>query len=567
MHTAHRTIFATTAALAAVVATTFVLTLPPAPRQFSDGLPPTHIMGAYHVHSSRSDGTGDVDAIAASAARAGLQFLILTDHGDGTRPPDPPTYRHGVLTIDAVEVNTASGHVVALGLGDATPYPLAGPARDVVEDIHRLGGVAVMAHPDSPSPSLRWRGPATGVPFDGIEWLNVDSEWRDNGWLMLLGTSAHGVIRGPAAIASLFTRPARTLARWDAAAMRSSTFGLAALDAHANIPWRDREEPRASRGLAFPSYDTMFRALVQVALLDSPLTGEPAGDAARLHRAITTGRSYAVVRGIGSPTPVVFTAEQGGRRLTMGERTEAGTPLALSAEAPGVPGARLHIFRDGRSVSQGLGHVDYRADGSPGVYRLEVTLDQRAMPWVVTNPIVVARPDAPATEVATASGAVVPLAVAPSEWAIEREPSSSGAIAQDGHAVRFSYTLAPGPARGQYAALVRALPTDLGIDRIQFTARADRPMRLSVQVRTPDDRGGQRWRRSVYLDATPRTIVVPLEQFDPADVPTTRRPVVARLQSLLFVVDTLNSLTGTSGTIWVSAVALGTPSTAATSER
>ena len=56
-------------------------------------LPATSVAGAYHVHTTRSDGSGTLDEIAAAAARAGLHFVILTDHGDGTRPPDPPVYR------------------------------------------------------------------------------------------------------------------------------------------------------------------------------------------------------------------------------------------------------------------------------------------------------------------------------------------------------------------------------------------------------------------------------------------------------------------------------------------
>jgi hypothetical protein len=95
--------------------------------------------GAYHIHSDRSDGSGSVDEIAQAAQRAGLQFIIVTDHGDGTRVPDAPQYRHGVLVIDAVELNTAGGHMVALGLA-ATPYPFAGTAADVLEDVRRLGG-------------------------------------------------------------------------------------------------------------------------------------------------------------------------------------------------------------------------------------------------------------------------------------------------------------------------------------------------------------------------------------------------------------------------------------------
>src|SRR5438045_101386 len=87
----------------AAVAVYIALTLPPRSLQIAATPPPEIVYGGYHVHSVISDGTGTVDEIAAAAARAGLQFIILTDHGDGTRPLVPPQYRHGVLCIDAAE--------------------------------------------------------------------------------------------------------------------------------------------------------------------------------------------------------------------------------------------------------------------------------------------------------------------------------------------------------------------------------------------------------------------------------------------------------------------------------
>ena len=93
--------------------------------------------GVVHVHSNRSDGSGTIDEIAAAASRAGLQFVVVTDHGDGTRPVLAPAYRHGVLVIDGVEISTTHGHYLGLGLGQ-TPYRLAGDAADVVEDVRRL---------------------------------------------------------------------------------------------------------------------------------------------------------------------------------------------------------------------------------------------------------------------------------------------------------------------------------------------------------------------------------------------------------------------------------------------
>jgi hypothetical protein len=89
------------------------------------------IRGEIHIHTSRSDGTGSIDDVTLAAARSGLKFVIVTDHGDATREPDLPGYRSGVLYIDAVEISTNNGHVLALGLPKA-PYPLRGYARVVI---------------------------------------------------------------------------------------------------------------------------------------------------------------------------------------------------------------------------------------------------------------------------------------------------------------------------------------------------------------------------------------------------------------------------------------------------
>src|SRR5579872_4314772 len=159
-----------------------VLTVPP-PRlalsPYNDGT----VAGVLHIHTNRSDGLGSPADVAAAAARAGLKFVVFTDHGDATRPPDPPAYRSGVLCMDGVEISTVGGHYVALDMG-AAPYPLGGEARDVVADVKRLGGFGIAAHPDSPKPELQWRDWA--APFDGVELLNPDTSWRvladQRGW-------------------------------------------------------------------------------------------------------------------------------------------------------------------------------------------------------------------------------------------------------------------------------------------------------------------------------------------------------------------------------------------------
>ena len=59
-------------------------------------------------------------------SRAGLDFVVLTDHGDGTRALEAPRYVHDVLIIDAVEINTDSGHLVALSLRGAVELSAGG---------------------------------------------------------------------------------------------------------------------------------------------------------------------------------------------------------------------------------------------------------------------------------------------------------------------------------------------------------------------------------------------------------------------------------------------------------
>jgi hypothetical protein len=85
-------------------------------------------------------------------------------------------------------------------------------------------------------------------------------------------------------------------------------------------------------------------------------------------------------------------------------------------------------------------------------------------------------------------------------------------------------------------------------ERLVFTARADRPMRLSVQLRSPDGEG-TRWRRSVYLDSMPRTIDVAFNDFRPVGSTGSSRPELAKIDSILFVVDTINNKLGSNGQI------------------
>ena len=272
-----RSLVALTAA-GALLSLLFVFVVPAAPIRLDDrawsDLSRRTVSGAYHVHSSRSDGAGDKPAIAQAAARAGLRFLILSDHGDATRPPDPPVYLDGVLCLDAVEISTDDGHYVALDM-PRSPYPLGGTGASVVEDVARLGGFGVAAHPDSQKPALRWSDP--DAPINGIEWLNSDSQWRDSARGRLWRAGISYFFRPGPALASLFSRPS-TLDRWDRLTAVRPVVALAGLDAHGGIG-RRAEDGLNSNIPGVPSYLASFTTFSLRVELDRSWSGDAATDA------------------------------------------------------------------------------------------------------------------------------------------------------------------------------------------------------------------------------------------------------------------------------------------------
>src|SRR5437588_319037 len=98
------------AAFVAAVAVLVALTIPPR-RLALQPLDAETVPGILHIHTNRSDGTSGPEEIAAAAARAGLKFIVFTDHGDATRVPDPPQYRSGVLGLDAGASRSTGGVV------------------------------------------------------------------------------------------------------------------------------------------------------------------------------------------------------------------------------------------------------------------------------------------------------------------------------------------------------------------------------------------------------------------------------------------------------------------------
>jgi hypothetical protein len=556
-----RKVMKMTAVLVAAVVFFLLLTLPPRPQAAAwsgdPELPRRTVSGAYHIHTTRSDGAGDRAAVAAAAARAGLSFVIITDHGDGTRAPDAPAYIEGVLCLDGVEISTNGGHYVALGM-DATPYPLGGEASAVVEDVARFGGFGFAAHPDSARPELAWSD--WTAPVDGLEWLSADSEWRDESRARLARVLFDYKVRPGPALASMLDRPEATLKRWDALTAQRQLLAIAGHDAHGSIG-RAAEQGGALRFLrGVPSYEASFRTFTTRVILDTAPGGEAGADARLLLDAIRRGRMFTVIDALATPGVADLRGWQGAEgfasKSPMGSRLPAG-PSVISAAASLPSGAEMVLINDGGEFRKTTdGHHVTGVEPANGAVRMEVRLPGAPgtppVPWLVTNPIYFLPPASPPAT-PPPDAATFPLPADPS-WHVEKDPHSTATMRPGGGMVTLDYTLSPGDRVSQFVALVADLQKGAPpFSGLTFTASASRPARMSVQIRYRDG-AGERWVKSVYLDSNPRHIVVALQEMRPADHHARPAPDPSTAASLLFVVDLTNARPGDANTIRIGDV-------------
>jgi hypothetical protein len=564
----------TTAALAAAVAVYTGFSLPPRPVSLPPAFDDGTVPGILHVHTNRSDGRSSPETVAAIAAGAGLRFVVFTDHGDATRKPDPPAYISGVLCLDGVEISTNGGHYIAVGMPES-PYPLGGEARDVVEDVHRLGGFGIAAHPDSPKAELRWR--EWTAPIDGVELLNPDTSWRVHAVQPGIGPKLRLVralltypVRPSPTIAALLVNGSSAISEFERIAEERRVVALAGADAHAKLELRNVDPGNNRFALELPSYRAALGVMTVRIRPSAMLTGTDAAvDADRLLQGLRSGHLYTAVDAWAAPPAFAFTASTANGDADQGDEiTTAGS-------------ARLHVRSNapagfGTVIWQGktrIGEIEKNESdldvAGPGVFRVEIRRGKsnEEPAWITSNPIFIRAP----ARSAPASGgdpdrqdrAAPPAASlfdggTLTRWNTETDPSSLAALdlalrIDGGNEVRLRYGLSGGANIGQFSGATVEAPTSPGaFNRIAFNARAEHPMRISIQVRAAvSDAAPERWQRSVYLDPQDRGIEVAFDDMTP--VGQTHAPHVPRegLLNIMFIVDTTNTRPGASGRVWI----------------
>ncbi|MGW3086182.1 CehA/McbA family metallohydrolase [Streptomyces sp. NPDC001108] len=115
--------------------------------------------GDCHVHSVHSDGELTPEELVLRARTAGLDFIATTEHNAAAAPD---VWAHlaadDFLIVLGEEVTTRTGHWLALGTGPGHVVDWNHQVRDgridrCLDQVHRMGGLCVAAHPHAPYPS------------------------------------------------------------------------------------------------------------------------------------------------------------------------------------------------------------------------------------------------------------------------------------------------------------------------------------------------------------------------------------------------------------------------------
>jgi hypothetical protein len=499
------------------------------------------LWGAWHVHSTFSDGLLSLPEIAEEARRSRVHFVLLTDHG---RPhPEASTMDEtidGIRFIGGSESGIPEGHINFFGAKEVPLFNLPPFPPHAFDDIREWGGFGVLTYPEDPRD--QWAYWENDLNPDGIEIINITSYFRRASTLGMLGTAIFAPFSEFHFMKDI-TSPAVALERWDELLNRRKVFGFYACNAHGGFPITQE----STWSIPVPSYRAAF-FLVGLGI-DKKYENEP-------DIAIRGGDFFSVLRGAGEPKTFDFHAELDGVSHPAGSMLSGSPEIILRVETEELE-PRLVLKVDGQMVqSTKDGEIRFTVN-SPGVYRAEVYLDDHPflsqdVPWILSNPIFVGvdfvefvEEEAPCEQAES-----IPL----DELQVEKDDESSASTisAEDGATLLYSLSKATPEKIDRWVALALRKPMDLSeYAGFYIDAESKDYMRYQVEIRSGDE---SYYASFKLYPGKENKIYVPFSQFYATFRGREQIPLDA-IDSFFITVNTWNSQTGFSSTITIKEMA------------
>ncbi|MCR4317776.1 MAG: CehA/McbA family metallohydrolase [Planctomycetes bacterium] len=319
--------------------------------------------GATHVHSKYShDSTSEFDDILAGAIHGGLDFIFITDHNNGESKEWEGFYDdERLLVLSGIEYSTNWGHLLIYNGGDFVP-----DYRDVPTLIETVRAqspeyLAIAAHPSS---SKKPFDHPESELIDGMEIINLSTLFYDACIPeMILNALLLGGIPGNLLLQTLYDKPKKNLAMFDAIGEERAFIATGSTDAHGRFPLVD------SYSKTLPTITTHVFA--------RSLSPES------IYEAMRRGRTYVALDASDDAKGFEFYGRSRGSKLLPGEEIDLAEDAELIARTPVI--ASIRLVESGRVVKKVDGRFLKFEAVDPGFYRVEVNL--RGRPWIYSSGI------------------------------------------------------------------------------------------------------------------------------------------------------------------------------------
>ncbi|HLA43026.1 MAG TPA: CehA/McbA family metallohydrolase [Aggregatilineales bacterium] len=355
-------------------------------------------VGNLHIHTPYSDGTEYHEPIAEAARRAGLDFIVVTDHNiriggvEGYYGSQENGY---VLVLTGEEIHDRTrlpqvNHCLVYNVQhEMTAY--AKDPQQLIDAVEAARGLSFLAHPfDKPVAWLPPDGDGIGIPwvdwhvthYTGLEVWNYMAVWKDT--MPTPRSALRAIFRPEEAV--IGPRQA-TLNKWDELlATGQHVVGIGNSDAHGVWfhvgPFRHR---------IFP-YDFLFSCVNTHILTPTAFSGDLEFDRQMIFDALRLGRAYIGYDLPGDTRGFRFSAQGIENSAEMGDKIRLGSGVTLQILPPHR--AHIKIIRHGEVVAEeaDTDALVYTASQS-GAYRVEVWHLYRGQErcWILSNPIYVVK--------------------------------------------------------------------------------------------------------------------------------------------------------------------------------
>ncbi len=341
-------------------------------------------VGALHMHSTFSDGSGEVTDIAKAADEVGLDFIALTDHNTLRALKEGYEKWYGnTLLLVGCEINDKENknHYLAFGIEDTFSTRLS--AQEYVKMVKENGGIGFLAHPHEKRTHMKEHPPYPWVDwsindFNGIEIWNHMSEWMEN----LTEENKYQAFLHP--LRSIDSPPPETLKVWDELNQKRKVVGIGGVDAHAHkynlLGFMEVE--------IFP-YKVLFKSIrTHILTNEEIIKGENEKEIKQaknnIYGSLSAGNCFVANDYHGDSKGFRFFGEASGKFFQMGDSISGERNIKLKVLLP-VPKATVKLIKNGILIDDVETDEAQFIVKEKGAYRIEVKLNNKS--WIYSNHI------------------------------------------------------------------------------------------------------------------------------------------------------------------------------------